>query len=92
MCGEASSGSMDLLPIWMTDCATKGVSESYKVTIIRKWIMSNEFYDDAEVPLTANILKMALKRSWTGKDGNIMRPSLINAIEGLSPFAIVRPQ
>ena len=32
---------------------------------------------------------MILKRAWAGKDGNIVRPSLVNAMEGLSPFAML---
>ena len=51
--------------------------------------MSNTFYDDSNVPLTSPFLKMIIKRSWTGKDGNINRPSLLYDMEGLSPFTIL---
>ena len=89
MCGKASTGTADLLPDWITLCAAKGTSDSYKLTIIRKHIMANYYYEDAEVPLTALLLKMAVKRAWLGKDGNFKRPSLINATEGLSPFLVL---
>ena len=39
--------------------------------------------------MTPQLLNMIMKRSWTGKDGNINRPSLIHAMEGLSPFTII---
>ena len=32
---------------------------------------------------------MILKRAWSGKDGNITRPSLVYAMEGLSPFPML---
>jgi hypothetical protein len=31
---------------------------------------------------------MVAKRSWAGKDGNIKRPSILHAAEGLSPFLV----
>ena len=48
--------------------------------------MDTFFYNDAEVPLSTPLLKMALKRNWIGKDGNVAKPSLTYAAEGLSPF------
>ena len=51
--------------------------------------MSNTFYDYADVPLTASFLKTIIKSSCTGKDGNINRPSLLYAMEGLSPFTML---
>ena len=51
--------------------------------------MNNTFYDDADVPLTATLLKMIMKRAWCGKDSNVTRPSLLHAIEGLSPFTML---
>ena len=51
--------------------------------------MLNTFYDDADVPLTSPLLKMIIKRSWTGKDGNINRTSLLHAMEGFSPFTML---
>jgi hypothetical protein len=59
------------------------------MTIIRKHIMATQYYDDAEVPSSAPLLKMAMKRNWVGKDSNISRPSLINAVDGLSPFLVL---
>ena len=89
MCGQASSGSMADLPRWIQDCAARGTSEQYQLTIIRKWLMTATFFDDADLPLTTTLLKTIRKRAWTGRDGNVTRPSLINALEGLSPFAMM---
>ena len=86
MCGELPLASPTLLPSWVRACAEKGTSDQFKLTIIRKHIMNNFRYDDAEVPLTAPLLKMISKRNWLGKDGNIRRPSILNALDGLSPF------
>ena len=77
------------LPAWIQDCAAKGTSEQYKLTIIHKYIMETALYDDADVPLTSLLLKMILKRNWTGKDGKVTRPSLLHAMEGLSPFTMI---
>ena len=51
--------------------------------------MSNYYYDEADIPITVPLLKVIIKRSWAGKDGNVKRPSLLNAIEWLSPFAML---
>ena len=51
--------------------------------------MTASVFEDAEVPLTATLLKTIRKRAWTGKEGNVTRPSLINALDGISPFAMM---
>lgn len=89
MCGQASTGGINNLPAWLKDCAAKGTSEQYKLTIIQKHIMTNFFYEDADVPLTSPLLKMIMKRAWCGKDGNVTRPSLLHAMDGLSPFTML---
>ena len=89
MCGQASSGTLGDLPGWFQECAARGTSEQYQLTIIRKWLMTASFFDDADVPLTATLLKTIRKRAWTGKEGNISRPSLVNALDGISPFAML---
>ena len=86
MCGEPMTGTINELPPWFGTIAEKGMNEQFKLTVIRKHLMENMYYDDADVPLSTPLLKMALKRSWVGKDGNIRRPSLIHATDGLSPF------
>jgi hypothetical protein len=88
MCGKPRDADPILLPYWLQECAKKG-SETYKLTVIMKHVMQNTYYDDAEVPITRPLLKMILKRQWTGKDGNITRPSMATACEGLSPFAVL---
>ena len=57
--------------------------------IVQKYIMANTYFDDADVPLTSQILKMVMKRAWTGKDGNINRPSLMHTMDGLSQFTMM---
>jgi hypothetical protein len=89
MCGLNVDSDPELLPTWIKSCAAKGMNEQYKLILIRKHIMSTTYYDDAEVPLTSQLIKMVMKRSWVGKDGNVRFPSLINALEGLSPFLCV---
>ena len=74
---KANTGDMIDLPAWMQECATKGTIKHYKSIIIQKFLMSNTFYDDANIPLTSPLLKMIIKRAWTGKHGNINRPSLL---------------
>ena len=59
------------------------------MTKIRKHIMSTTKYNDAEVPLLAPILKMAIKRNWVIKDSNITCPSVVNATDGISPFLVL---
>ena len=51
--------------------------------------ISNTFYDDNDVPLTAPLLKTITKRAWTGKYGNMNIPSLLHAMDGLSPFTML---
>jgi hypothetical protein len=89
MCGKNPNDHHSFLPQWFHDCAEKGMTESYRLRIIRKHIMNTFKYDDAEVPVTATLLKNINKRNWLGKDGNIKRPSLLNASEGLSPFIVL---
>ena len=89
MCGQSDTGSLADLPAYFSECAAANTSDNYKMLVIRKWIMGNVFYDDADVPLTSSLLKMVIKRAWTGKDGNVTRPSLVHAMEGLSPFLML---
>ena len=89
MCGQARSASKGDLPQYLQDCMVKNTTDAYRQTIIRKWIATTTYYEDAEVPLTEPLLKMVLKRAWVGKDGNVTRPSLLHAMEGLSPFMML---
>jgi len=89
MCGKNPDSHHSLLPQWFQDCAEKGMTDSYRMRLIRKHIMLHQKYDDAEIPITATLLKNINKRNWLGKDGNIKRPSLLNASEGLSPFIVL---
>ena len=59
------------------------------MTIIWKHIMITTHYDDAEVPLSAPLIKMDIKRNWVVKDRNITCPLLVNATNGLSPFLVL---
>ena len=88
MCGLPANALPETLPEWMQDCAVKG-QDSYRYTIIRRHIMNNYRYEDAEVQVTNSILKMATKRNWAGKESNINRPSFAHANEGLSPILML---
>uniref|UniRef100_A0A7S2R2L1 Uncharacterized protein n=1 Tax=Eucampia antarctica TaxID=49252 RepID=A0A7S2R2L1_9STRA len=91
MCDNPTTGTFSGLPLWLQDCADKGTTDHYRLTIVQKYVMANVYYDDADVPMTAQMLKMIMKRAWTGKDGNINRPSLVHAMDGLSPFTMLDP-
>ena len=52
--------------------------------MVQKYIMENILFEDAYVPMTSQLLKMIMKRSWTGKDRKINRLYLMNAMNGLS--------
>jgi hypothetical protein len=89
MCGKPEGSVKEELPTWFLEVAAKGTQESFKNLIIRKNIENNTMYDDAEVPLTAPLVKMISKRNWCGKESNTKRPSILNATEGLSPFIVL---
>ena len=91
MCGLSPNADPTLLPEWFQQCSEKGMTETYKLVIISNQIMTNFKFEDAEVPLTTTLLKVATKRNWTGKEANINRPSLTNATEGLSLFLLLDP-
>ena len=86
MCGEAPTAAPALLPSWIRSCAAKNTSDQFKYTIIRKQLMEQVRYEDAEVPITFNLLRIISKRNWLGKDGDCRNPSIVNAMDGLSPF------
>jgi hypothetical protein len=89
MCGKPSDGVKEDLPPWFLEVAAKGTQDAFKNLIIRKTIENNYIFDDAEVPLTAQLVRMVNKRSWCGKESNTRRPSILNATEGLSPFIVL---
>lgn len=89
MCGARPDALPAVLPEWFRLCSEKGMTDSFRYTIINKHIMENFRYEDAEVPLTYSVLKMVCKRNWTGKEGNVNRPSFVNSTEGLSPFLLL---
>lgn len=86
MCGELPSASPALLPDWFHSCAAKNRTDQFKWTIIRKQVMNNVKYDDADVPLTYNSLPIISKRSWLGKDRDCRNPLVVNAMDCLTPF------
>jgi hypothetical protein len=89
MCGKSPDGVKEDLPPWFLEVAAKGTQDSFKNLIIRKNIENNYLFDDADVPLTAQLVRMVNKRSWCGKESNTRRPSILNATEGLSPFIVL---
>ena len=86
MCGREEDGDDTLLPAHFRTVMEKGSGDDFKRNLIREHIVNTTYYDDAEPPLTTTLLKMVLKRQWLGKEGDIKNPSLLNALEGLSPF------
>ena len=46
-------------------------------------------YDDAEVPLSTPLLRMAIKQNWVSKDRNITRPYLVNSTDRIYPFLVL---
>jgi hypothetical protein len=89
MCGLNPQAAKEELPAWYRLAAAKGMTEAFRSTVVRKHIMETFRYEDAEVPLTNQLLKMVTKRNWTGKEGNVNHPSLVTATEGLSPFLVM---
>ena len=89
MCGKASNGGVQDLPEWLQKSLDKGNSDAFKFMLVQKFIMNNVYFDDADVPLTMQLLKLIAKLSWTGKDGNINRTSILHAIDGLTPFSML---
>ena len=57
--------------------------------ILQNYIMANTLFEDTDVPMTSQLLNMIMKRSWTGKDGNIDRLSLVHDMDGLSHFTML---
>ena len=51
--------------------------------------MANSYFEDTDVPMTAQLLKMKMKSPWAGKYGNIDRPSPVHAMDVLSPFTVM---
>lgn len=41
ICGKAATGDATDLPNWIQECAFKGSSNSYKLTVIKDTIMAN---------------------------------------------------
>ena len=73
----------------MRNCADKGNTQAFKTIQLEKHVMATTYYNDSKVPLTAPLLKMMVRRAWTGKDGNINRPSLLHAMDGITLFAMI---
>jgi hypothetical protein len=86
MCGREEDGDNTLLPAHFRTVMERGSGDDFKRNLIREHFVNTTYYDDAEPPLTTTLLKMVLKRQWLGKEGDIKNPSLLNALEGLSPF------
>ena len=89
MCGKSITGALTDLPAWLQECKYKGTTDHYRQMIVQKYIMANSYFEDAYVPMTEQLLKMIMKRTWTGKYGNINRLSLVHAMDGLSPLTML---
>lgn len=89
MCGKDEDGDGSALPTWWTKVASKKLGKNFKLNFIRDAIEKTVVYEDAEVPITQVMLKQILEKNWLGKSGNVTRPSLTDAADGLSPFMVL---
>ena len=89
MCGKGEDDIKKELPDRFMEVSAKGTQDSFKKLIIHQNIKNNAIYNDSEIPLIAQLVKMISKRSWCGKESNTRRSSIIKATEGLvSPFIV----
>ncbi len=86
MCG-LPAGS-EAFPHWFKAIHEPNVSDTDKCNIIAKVIRTAFIYEDAEVPLYAELLKMVRTRNWTAMDMGLIA-SFENAAKGLSPFGMI---
>jgi len=59
-----------------------------KALVVANAISKSFIFEDAEVPLYPSLLRMILKRDWTGQDVG-KRATLAHNARGLSPFKMV---
>lgn len=88
MCGLPDGCGDDMFPKWYRDIFAKNQDEKDKALVVAHAIGKSFIFEDAEVPLYPALLKMILKRDWTGQDVG-KRAALAHAAKGLSPFAMV---
>ena len=86
---KSSTGELADLPAWLQELSAKRTTEPYIMMILQKYIKENTFFEDADVPMTSQLLKMFMKQSWTVKDRNINRLYLVHTTDGLSPFTML---
>ena len=91
MCVNSSTVGLADLPTWLQEYSAKGTTDSYLMMIAQNNIITSIFVEDADVPMKSKLLKMIMKQSCNGKDGNIYHPSLIPYMEGMSPFTMLDP-
>ena len=63
MCGKSITGALTNLPAWLQECADKCNTYHYRQMIVQKYIMENSYFEDADVPMTAQLLNMIMKRA-----------------------------
>jgi len=88
MCGLPENCGDECFPKWYRDIFAKNQDDKDKSLIIANAISKSFMFEDAEVPLYPSLLKMILKRDWTGQDVG-KRAALAHTAKGLSPFAMV---
>jgi len=88
MCGLLENSGDECFPKWYRDIFAKNQDDKDKSLIIANAIGKSFMFEDAEVPLYPSLLKMILKRDWTGQDVG-KRAALAHTAKGLSPFAMV---
>ena len=82
-CG-LKQGQEHLFPKYLFKLAEKHTTKVDKDTIIHQ-VLSQSYYQDAEVPITSFLLAVVRERSWTG--GEVMC-TMANCMKGLSIFAM----
>jgi len=88
MCGLPEGSNDGSLWKWYRDIFAKNQDDKDKSLIIANSIGKSFMFEDTEVPLNPSLLKMILKRDWTGQDVG-KRAALAHTAKGLSQFAMV---
>ena len=88
LCGIPPSASDDALPQWYLDLCEKNLDDKDKAQVIAYQMESTWIFDDAEVPLYPALVKTIRKRDWVASDLGT-RAAFVNALKGLSPFAML---
>ena len=82
MCG-LQSGQEDRLPEWITTVATANLSKDGKRNVVRKVLNAELKYDEQQIPITPQLIKMIMDKEFTGDNDHT---TANGAMKGLSPY------